>query len=58
LWAPFSLTLTWDAPTADVDLHVYEPGGKLVFSDSTRGANRAYLDFDDTQSFGPEHALL
>jgi hypothetical protein len=51
----FSLTLTWDTPTADVDLHVYEPGGKHVYFGSTLGDNGAYLDFDDTEGFGPEH---
>jgi hypothetical protein len=51
----FSLTLTWDGPTSDVDLHVFEPGGKEVCFWSKQGANGAYLDFDDTWGYGPEH---
>ena len=53
--APLTITLTWDGPTSDVDLHVFEPFGKRVFYGDLLGDNGAFLDFDDVNGFGPEN---
>jgi hypothetical protein len=50
-----SLTLAWDGPTSDIDLHVVEPfGGKEVYYHDMIGAFGS-LDVDDTDGYGPEH---
>jgi hypothetical protein len=46
-------TLTWDT-TADMDLHIFEPGGSEIAYYSRTSAN-GYLDVDDTNGFGPEN---
>lgn len=48
-----TVTLTWGAEP-DVDLHVFEPGGRHVYYAQPQG-DSGYLDVDDTTSFGPEH---
>eukprot|EP00977_Amphora_coffeiformis_P009580 scaffold2205_cov167-Amphora_coffeaeformis.AAC.6 len=54
-----TLRLTWDGPTSDIDLHVFEPGddGSHVFFDNKIG-KEGFLDKDDTDGFGPEHYIL
>ena len=64
-------TLTWDRGTSDVDLYVKEPDGAagtlfagqpgdIVFWAHRAGvsATNAYLDFDNTDGFGPEHYIV
>ena len=46
-------TLTWGSEP-DVDLHVFEPGGRHVYYGARQG-DAGYLDLDDTSSYGPEH---
>jgi uncharacterized protein YfaP (DUF2135 family) len=48
--------LTWDGP-GDVDLHLILPDGKDCFFDQ-REVGGAVLDFDNTQSDGPEHITM
>jgi hypothetical protein len=47
-------TLIWNT-TADIDLHVLEPGGSHVSWENRRGARGAELDVDDVDGFGPEN---
>jgi hypothetical protein len=50
------LELTWDGPTSDVDLHVYEENGDgahVYYANDT--GNYGYLNVDDTDGLGPEH---
>jgi hypothetical protein len=49
-----SLTLSWDGPTSDMDLHVIEPSGKHVWYGDING-NDGFLDVDDADGFGPEN---
>jgi hypothetical protein len=49
----FTVTLTWDG-AGDVDLHVYEPGGRKVYYGAREGGAGA-LDVDNTREIGPEH---
>ena len=64
-------TLTWDQGTSDVDLYVKEPDGAagtadagktgdIVFWAHRAGASttNAYLDFDNTDGFGPENYIV
>ena len=37
------------------DLHVYEPGGSHVYFSEPFGGKDAYLNYDDTDGYGPEH---
>ncbi|UJF18993.1 hypothetical protein L0B53_05165 [Vibrio sp. SS-MA-C1-2] len=46
-------TLTW-GEEPDVDLHVIEPMGNMVFY-GNRVGDVGELDVDDTSSYGPEH---
>ncbi len=50
------VTLTW-TNTADVDLHVFEPGGTEVYYSNPVGTNGA-LDVDDTDGIGPENYFI
>ena len=52
----FTATLTWNT-TADMDLHVIEPGGSHVYYAAPTGAT-ARLDVDDTNGFGPENIFV
>ena len=67
----FTSTLTWDRGTSDVDLYVKEPdgpagslnagqAGDIVFFGHRAGVSttNAYLDFDNTDGFGPEHYIV
>jgi hypothetical protein len=47
-------TLIWDS-TADLDLHVLEPGGSHLYWESRRGVRGGELDVDDIDGFGPEN---
>jgi uncharacterized protein YfaP (DUF2135 family) len=47
------ITLTWNTPTADLDLHVWNPAGEESYY-SHKSISDGYLDIDDTEGFGPE----
>lgn len=49
-------TLTWGS-NPDVDLHIFEPTGTHVYYLNRQGAS-GYLDYDDTDGFGPEHFFI
>jgi hypothetical protein len=47
-------TLIWDS-TADIDLHVIEPGGKEIFWNDRKGNQGGELDIDNCEGYGPEN---
>jgi hypothetical protein len=47
-------TLIWDTQ-ADMDIHVFEPGGSEIFWDKPHGKMGGELDVDDTDGLGPEN---
>ncbi len=47
-------TLLWDT-TADIDIHVVEPGGKEIYWNDTKGRQGGELDVDNVEGFGPEN---
>ncbi|HYQ16525.1 MAG TPA: hypothetical protein VEQ58_12230, partial [Polyangiaceae bacterium] len=53
------VTLTWDnGPSNDVDLWVTGPDGTSIGWSNERHSHGAYLDFDDTEGYGPEHYII
>ena len=48
------VTLTWDN-TSDLDLHVTDPYGEEIYYNDRYSASGGYLDFDDTNGYGPEN---
>lgn len=46
------VVLQWDNQPKDMDLHAYFENNHIYFSD--RHGDKAYLDVDDTDGFGPE----
>jgi len=71
---PLRVQLTWDTDGTDVDLHVYYYSSTTAttpsyhtwysamtqndYSDGLYGIPNAYLDFDDTDGYGPENFTL
>ncbi len=71
---PLRIQLTWDTDGTDVDLHVYYYTSSTAtspsyhtwysaktpdeYSDGLYGIPNAYLDFDDTDGYGPENFTL
>ena len=53
---PTQITLTWNT-TADMDLHLIEPGGAHVYWNSRSGPT-AQLEADDLDGFGPERTVI
>jgi len=49
-----SLVLTWEDPSADVDLHIHEAGGAHVSYKSRESKDGGLLYYDITDGFGPE----
>jgi hypothetical protein len=49
-------TLIWNS-TADLDLHVLEPGGSHIFWENRHGTQGGDLDVDDIDGFGPENVF-
>lgn len=67
----FTVTLSWSRDNSDVDLYVKEPDGAagtasagkvgdVVYYANRRGESptNAYLDFDNTNGYGPEHYIV
>jgi|GEM_PF-2896240 len=46
--------LTWDTGGTDVDLWVRDPFGESIGYSHKRSAHGGWLDFDDTNGYGPE----
>lgn len=51
----FRVTLTWDTPTADPDLHVWSPGVEQHVAYWNQSIDAGTLDVDDTEGYGPEN---
>jgi uncharacterized protein YfaP (DUF2135 family) len=51
--ANIEITLTWNSPTSDLDLYVWNPNGELAYF-SNKQISDGFLDIDDTQGYGPE----
>jgi len=51
--SPYEITLTWNTPTSDMDLHVWSPSGAHCYYGSM---NKTFgsLDIDDIEGYGPE----
>ncbi|WP_435018856.1 YfaP family protein [Tundrisphaera sp. TA3] len=47
-------TLLWDS-VADLDLHVFEPGGSEIYWNSRKGRLGGELDVDNVDGYGPEN---
>ena len=47
-------TLLWDS-TVDLDLHVFEPGGKEIYWNDRKGRQGGELDVDNVDGYGPEN---
>jgi hypothetical protein len=50
--------LVWDTDGTDIDLHVLEPDGEMVYFGQKESAKGGRLDVDDMNGFGPEHYTL
>jgi uncharacterized protein YfaP (DUF2135 family) len=60
--AALTITMSWGQGASDVDLHVMEPtldgvAGRHIYYSNKGSAydNSPYLDFDNTNGYGPEH---
>ncbi|MFH1071759.1 MAG: SUMF1/EgtB/PvdO family nonheme iron enzyme [Candidatus Glassbacteria bacterium] len=47
------ITLTWNTPTSDIDLHVWNPNGEHSYYGHLR-ISEGFLDIDDVEGYGPE----
>lgn len=53
------VTLSWDnGPSNDVDLWVTGPDSIAVGYSAKQHSHGAFLDFDDTEGYGPEHFII
>ena len=50
------VTLTWDN-SSDLDLWVTDPSGERIYYGHRTSASGGYLDYDDTNGFGPENVF-
>lgn len=48
------ITLTWDN-YADIDLHCIDPSGFHIYFDDPQSPTGGYLDYDNTEAYGPEN---
>ncbi len=53
-----SLVLTWEDPSADVDLHIVEVGGEEIYYSRRESQHGGLLYYDITDGFGPEIYVL
>lgn len=53
-----SLVLTWEDPTADVDLHIHEANGEHVWYSDRESEQGGLLYYDITDGYGPEIYVL
>jgi uncharacterized protein YfaP (DUF2135 family) len=50
--------LTWEEDKADVDLYVTEPNNSTAWFKTKTNVSGGFLDFDDTDGYGPEHYYI
>jgi hypothetical protein len=50
-----TVTLTWDKDNSDVDLWLIEPDGTQLYYADPSSSTGGYLDYDNTDGFGPEN---
>jgi hypothetical protein len=50
-----TVTLTWDKDNSDVDLWLIEPDGTKIYYADDLSSTGGYLDYDNTDGFGPEN---
>jgi len=50
--------LSWDNEPADLDLHLKGPGFHISYRNMKNAPNRARLDVDETEGYGPETITL
>ena len=55
-YGDIQITLTWDN-TADLDLYVTDPWGETICYYNSTSASGGWLDFDDTNGYGPENVF-
>jgi tetratricopeptide (TPR) repeat protein len=53
-----SIVMLWDDPSADIDMHVVEPGGEEVWYQHLESKQGGHLYYDVTDGFGPEIYVL
>ena len=51
--ADIEITLTWNTPTSDLDLHVWNPEEEHAYY-GNKSISDGFLDIDDIQGYGPE----
>jgi uncharacterized protein YfaP (DUF2135 family) len=51
--ANIEITLTWNSPTSDLDLHVWNPAGEESYY-GHKQITDGFLDIDDQEGYGPE----
>ena len=51
--ADIEITLSWNTPTSDLDLHVWDPNGEHCYY-SNKNISTGSIDVDDVDGFGPE----
>jgi uncharacterized protein YfaP (DUF2135 family) len=51
------ITLTWD-DYSDIDLHCIDPSGYHIFYGDRRSPTGGFLDYDNTQTYGPENIFF
>jgi len=52
------VTLTWNTPESDLDLYVVDPNNDYSCYFHEKTDDGGFLDFDDTDGYGPEHWTL
>lgn len=55
-YGDIQITLTWDN-TSDLDLYVTDPLGETICYYNPTSASGGWLDFDDTNGYGPENVF-
>ncbi len=53
-----SIVMLWEDPSADVDMHITEPGGDEVWYQHLESNQGGHLYYDVTDGFGPEIYVL